>query len=358
MINKILDDDTVKLLIVSFIVLEYAKIINLDNILNTDLKKNIYNLILILLIIYYCNRKDINNINIGLSIIIGMLLMKNICIKYNEKKVESSLLMGGNDIDEDELINIQKDVLDNTEYSSDDDNDDDYDAYGGKEMNEIDNELEDVYKEYLSEKKKAEVKKNEFKDLLVENKLSKNIKKIKETNEMDKKLKKLEKMEKEYKNLSGEIKNIMEGGTKSDSKSDKNDFSAEVERIAKIKKSVERNKKLYDLNKDGKLDMNDMPNKESIEKYKKEIDKVMNEEKDLFNLSEDSPILEEWSEAFKNNFNMKKIPKTKEVIGGEEDNNSSAVGEAAAEFLNSIDFDKIIGGYNNIKNINAKIESL
>ena len=52
--------------------------------------------------------------------------------------------------------------------------------------------------------------------------------------------------------------------------------------------------------------MNDMPSEAQIEKYKAEIDKVMEEEGDLFNLSEDSPVLEEWSEAFKNNFKMEK----------------------------------------------------
>ena len=129
---------------------------------------------------------------------------------------------------------------------------------------------------------------------------------------MDENLKKLEKLEKKYK----EISTLMEGGKKLNIGG--TDFSKEVERIEQIRKSVNKNKKLYDLNKDGKLDMKDMPSEAQIEKYKAEIDKVMEEEGDLFNLSEDSPVLEEWSEAFKNNFKMEKVSKDKKVGGAKE----------------------------------------
>ena len=149
-------------------------------------------------------------------------------------------------------------------------------------------------------------KKEEFKDLLVKTKLAKNIKKIEDTTKLEEDLSELNKIENQYKKLS----RLMEGGEEeNESKLDNIDFSKEVARIAEIKKSVDKNKKLYDLNKDGKLNMDDMPDKKQINKYKAEIDKIMDEEKDLFNLSEESPILEEWSSAFKNNFSMKKIQK-------------------------------------------------
>ena len=271
-----------------------------------------YNLTLVLLIIYYFNSSNMNNISVGVSILITILIYKNLCSKN-----KSTIVTGGeNNINDDHLIDIQREVLENeTEtYESDDSDDsDEYDAYGGnddtdKNMKDIDKELDIVYKEYLKEQKEADDKKEEFKDRLVKEKMAKNIKKIEETNEMDKNLKKLEKLEKEYKKISS----LMEGGYVGKGyKIGGKDFTKEVARIEEIKKSVNKNKKLYDLNKDGKLDMKDMPSDAQIEKYKAEIDKVMDEEGDLFNLSEDSPILEEWSEAFKNNFKMEKITKDK-----------------------------------------------
>ena len=355
-IINILDNDIVKIFIVLFVILQSANLINLQDILiDSDLKKNIYNLLLILLIIYYSSSSNMNNINIGLCIIISILIFKNLCV---EKK-NITITGGNNNIDDDHLINIQKEVLEDITETYDSDENDDYDAYGGNDkeaendeennndeesdndtMKNIDKELNIVYKEYLEQKKEADDKKDEFKDILVKNKIAKNIKKIEKTNEMDNNLKKLENLEKEYKKISS----LMEGGNK-DYKIAGKDFAKEVARIENIKKSVEKNKKLYDLNKDGKLDMKDMPDDAQIEKYKAEIDKVMEEENDLFNISEDSPILEEWSEAFANNFKIKKMPKNivkdKKKVGGNVNN----------------DLDELIGGFNELSNNYAQIQS-
>lgn len=351
-IINILDNDTVKIFIVLFVILQCANLIKLPKILtDTELKKNIYNLVLILLIIYYCSSQNMNNISVGVCILITVLIFKNLC-KNNNNVLEG----GENNVDDDYLVNIQKEVLENETgtYESDDD---EYDAYGGNEenndtMKNIDKELDIVYKEYLKEQKEANSKKEEFKDKLVKNKMVHNIKKIEETNKMDKNLKKLEKLEKEYKKIS----TLMEGGK--DFNIGGTDFSKEVERIEQIRKSVNKNKKLYDLNKDGKLDMKDMPNEAQIEKYKAEIDKVMDEEGDLFNLSEDSPILEEWSEAFKNNFKMEKVSKDKKV-GGAYENITPAYD--LNKLINGGVMDKrlkeLVGGYNEMSGLYAKIQS-
>lgn len=351
-IINILDNDTVKIFIVLFVILQCANLIKLPGTLtNTELKKNIYNLVLVLLIIYYCSSRNMNNMTVGICILITVLIFKNLC------KNNNNLLEGGeNNVDDDYLVNIQKEVLeDETEtYESDDD---EYDAYGGNEenndtMKNIDKELDIVYKEYLKEQKEANSKKEEFKDKLVKNKMAHNIKKIEETNKMDENLKKLEKLEKQYKQIS----TLMEGGK--DLNIGGTDFSKEVARIEQIRKSVNKNKKLYDLNKDGKLDMKDMPNEAQIEKYKAEIDKVMEEEGDLFNLSEDSPVLEEWSEAFKNNFKMEKISEDKKVGGGYEkitppyDFNEIKTGGVIDKRLK-----ELVGGYNEMSSLYAKIES-
>lgn len=352
-IINILDNDTVKIFIVLFVILQCANLIKLPEVLiNTELKKNIYNLVLILLIIYYCSSQNMNNITVGVCILITVLIFKNLCKNNNNNLLEG----GENNVDDDYLVNIQKEVLeDETEtYESDDD---EYDAYGGNEenndtMKNIDKELDVVYKEYLKEQKEANSKKDEFKDKLVKNKMAHNIKKIEETNKMDENLKRLEKLEKEYKKIS----TLMEGGK--DFNIGGTDFSKEVDRIEQIRKSVNKNKKLYDLNKDGKLDMNDMPNEAQIEKYKAEIDKVMDEEGDLFNLSEDSPVLEEWSEAFKNNFKMEKVSKDKKVGGGYEeitpryDLNELKTGGVMDKRL-----EELVGGYNEMSDIYAKIQT-
>ncbi len=345
-IINILDNDTVKIFIVLFVILQCADLISLPEVLtDTDLKNNIYNLVLILLIIYYCNSSKMNNINIGVCIIVTILIFKNLCGKNN-----NSTITGGNNINDDYLLDIQKEVLEDvTEtYDSDDSDNDSYDAYGGEEektddaMKNIDKELKVVYKEYLQQKKEADNKKEEFKDMLVKDKIEKNIEKIESTNEMDKNIKKLESLEKEYKKISS----LMEGGK--GYKAAGKDFSKEVARIEEIKKSVNKNKKLYDLNKDGKLDMNDMPDEAQIEKYKAEIDTVMAEESDLFNISEDSPILEEWSEAFENNFKMKKVSKNNKKVGG----NNNKMDPKAAKQL-----EQLIGGYNELSNSYVKIQS-
>ena len=351
-IINILDNDTVKIFIVLFVILQCANLIKLpEQLTDTQLKKNIYNLVLILLIIYYCNSQNMNNISVGVCILITVLIFKNLCKNNNNQ-----LTGGENNVDDDYLVNIQKEVLENeTEtYESDDD---EYDAYGGNEenndtMKDIDKELNIVYKEYLKEKKEADSKKEEFKDKLVKNKMAHNIKKIEETNKMDESLKKLEKLEKEYKKIS----TLMEGGK--DFNIGGTDFAKEVERIEQIRKSVNENKKLYDLNKDGKLDMKDMPNEAQIEKYKAEIDKVMEEEGDLFNLSEDSPVLEEWSEAFKNNFKMEKISKDKKVGGANEDITSAYdINELKKNGVMDKRLEELVGGYNEMSGLYAKIQS-
>ena len=358
-IINILDNDTVKIFIVLFVILQCANLISLPAVLtDTDLKKNIYNLVLVLLIIYYCNSSKMNNINIGVCIIITILIFKNLCAKNNNLIItdnnNNSAITGGNNVNDDYLLNIQKEVLEDiTEtYDSDDSDDsdnDNYDAYGGEEektddaMKNIDKELNVVYKEYLQQKKEANDKKDEFKDMIIKDKIEKNIKKIESTNEMDKNIKKLESLEKEYKKISS----LMEGGK--GYKIAGKDFSKEVARIEAIKKSVNKNKKLYDLNKDGKLDMNDMPDEAQIEKYKAEIDTVMAEESDLFNISEDSPILEEWSEAFENNFKMEKVSKNNKKVGG---NNFNKMEPKAAKQL-----EQLIGGYNELSNSYVKIQS-
>tara|TARA_Y100000741_G_scaffold50895_1_gene34877 strand:+ start:361 stop:1431 length:1071 start_codon:yes stop_codon:yes gene_type:complete len=352
-IINILDNDTVKVFIVLFIILQCANLIKLpDTLTDTELKKNIYNLVLILLIIYYCNSQNMNNITIGVCILITVLVFKNLCSKNNNN---NNLLTGGeNNVDDNYLVNIQKEVLEDETETYESDNEE-YDAYGGNEdsnktMKNIDKELNSVYKEYLKEQKEADNKKEEFKDKLVKNKMAHNIKKIEETNKMDESLKKLEKLEEKYKKIS----TLMEGGK--DLNIGGVDFSKEVARIDEIRKSVNKNKKLYDLNKDGKLDMNDMPDEAQIEQYKAEIDKVMDEEGDLFNLSEDSPVLEEWSEAFKNNFKMQKISNDKKKVGGAYEKITPAYD------LNDIKggderLKELVGGYNEMSSLYAKIQS-
>ena len=204
-------------------------------------------------------------------------------------------------------------------------------------MKNIDKKLDKVYNDYIEEKKKCGKKKSEFKDLLVKNKIEKNIKKINETNKAEKNLKKLEKLEKEYMKIS----KLMDGGDE-----DNINFLDEVSRISDIKKSINTDKKIYDLNNDGVLDINDMPNEEQINKYKKEIDKVMDEENDSLNLSEDSPILEEWSEAFKNNFDIEKISNKKNIGGNNLNKNTED------QIL------KYIGGYKKYEESYKKIEDL
>ena len=352
-IINILDNDTVKVFIVLFIILQCANLIKLpDTLTDTELKKNIYNLVLILLIIYYCNSQNMNNITIGVCILITVLVFKNLFSKNNNN---NNLLTGGeNNVDDNYLVNIQKEVLEDETETYESDNEE-YDAYGGNEdsnktMKNIDKELNSVYKEYLKEQKEADNKKEEFKDKLVKNKMAHNIKKIEETNKMDESLKKLEKLEEKYKKIS----TLMEGGK--DLNIGGVDFSKEVARIDEIRKSVNKNKKLYDLNKDGKLDMNDMPDEAQIEQYKAEIDKVMDEEGDLFNLSEDSPVLEEWSEAFKNNFKMQKISNDKKKVGGAYEKITPAYD------LNDIKggderLKELVGGYNEMSSLYAKIQS-
>ena len=355
-IINILDNDTVKVFIVLFIILQCANLIKLpDTLTDTELKKNIYNLVLILLIIYYCNSQNMNNITIGVCILITVLVFKNLCSKNNNN---NNLLTGGeNNVDDNYLVNIQKEVLEDETETYESDNEE-YDAYGGNEdsnktMKNIDKELNSVYKEYLKEQKEANNKKDEFKDKLVKNKMADNIKKIEETNKMDESLKKLEKLEKEYKKIS----TLMEGGK--DLNIGGVDFSKEVARIDRIRKSVNENKKLYDLNKDGKLDMNDMPDEAQIEKYKAEIDKIMDEEGDLFNLSEDSPVLEEWSEAFKNNFKMEKISKDKKKVGGAYEEITAAYDLNELKMGGKMDkrLEELVGGYNEMSSLYAKIQS-
>ena len=372
-IYNILNNDTVKILLVLFIILQCANVINLSNILlSSNIKKTVYNILLILLIIYYLKLDSNNCINIGICILVVILIIKNI----NSNKKENNI-KGGNNINEDELLHIQKEVLndtsennldinendseiDNNNLETNDSNDeyDDYDASGGKDMKDIDKELNKVYKEYLKEKKEMGEKKEEFKDLLVKTKLAKNIKKIEDTTKLEEDLSELNKIEKQYKKLS----TLMEGGEEeNESKLDNIDFSKEVARIAEIKNSVEKNKKLYDLNKDGKLNMNDMPDKKQINKYKAEIDKIMDEEKDLFNLSEESPILEEWSNAFKNNFNVKKTKIKNKKTGGNTNKEIKDIVNNGAEYLGSKVANLIkgyTGGYNELKTTYAKIDML
>ena len=173
-IYNILNNDTVKILIVLFIILQCANIINLSNmLLSSNIKKTIYNVLLILLIIYYLKLDSNNCINIGICILAIILIIKNINLNKKENNIT-----GGNNINEDELLHIQKEVLDDTSENNLDINEndleidnnnletndlndeyDDYDASGGKDMKDIDKELNKVYKEYLKEKEKWEKKK-------------------------------------------------------------------------------------------------------------------------------------------------------------------------------------------------------
>merc|ERR1712167_422785 len=152
---------------------------------DTKVKKILYNLLLLLLIMYFLKASRLeNNIDMGISILIGILLIKE-CIDRKEENIIS----GGDNTDEDKLLRIQREVLyddsEDNEYSNDD-----YDASGGKEMNNIDNELNTVYKEYLKEQKEMIGKKEKFKDILVKKKMSNNIKKLNKTKKRDKYLKK------------------------------------------------------------------------------------------------------------------------------------------------------------------------
>ena len=111
-IINILDNDTVKIFIVLFVILQCANLIKLpEQLTDTQLKKNIYNLVLILLIIYYCNSQNMNNISVGVCILITVLIFKNLCKNNNNNN--NNLLTGGENIRHDYLVNIQKEVLEN-----------------------------------------------------------------------------------------------------------------------------------------------------------------------------------------------------------------------------------------------------
>ena len=102
-----------------------------------------------------------------------------------------------------------------------------------------------------------------------------------------------------------------------------------------------------------------MPSEAQIEKYKAEIDKVMEEEGDLFNLSEDSPVLEEWSEAFKNNFKMEKVSKDKKV-GGAKENITPAynLDELKKNGVMDKRLEELVGGYNEMSGLYTKFNHL
>merc|ERR1712178_626124 len=99
-----------------------------------------------------------NNITIGVCILITILIFKNLCSKNNN----NNLLGGGeNSVDDDYLVNIQKEVLEDETETYESDDEEDYEAYGGNEdnnktMKNIDKELDIVYKEYLKEQKEAD----------------------------------------------------------------------------------------------------------------------------------------------------------------------------------------------------------
>ena len=259
------------------------------NITN-NMNNNISLVILIVTLIYLISiKEEMGDIN-GLLLI---LIISIIIIFYNKcrKKIDG----GNNDIKSFEINDKEMNNIENL-------------IYGGKEISEEEdsgenNELSKIYDEFIEDKKEYEDykknynnSKNKFMDMIIEKKLERNRDKINEFEEKDKMLDKLKILEEDYKKLSKKI----EGGSK-------NKFMKEIKRIKDIEEKLEKERSLYDLNKDGKVDKNDMPMKKDIDKYKEKMESVFEEEKEneLFNLKEDSPILEEWSEAFKNNFDMK-----------------------------------------------------
>merc|ERR1712167_169780 len=74
---------------------------------DTKVKKILYNLLLLLLIMYFLKASRLeNNIDMGISILIGILLIKE-CIDRKEENIIS----GGDNTDEDKLLRIQREVL-------------------------------------------------------------------------------------------------------------------------------------------------------------------------------------------------------------------------------------------------------
>lgn len=259
------------------------------NITN-NINNNISLVILIVTLIYLISiKEEMGDIN-GLLLI---LIISIIIIFYNKcrKKIDG----GNNDIksfeiNDKEMNNIENSIYGGEEISEEEDSEE------NSELSKIYDEFIEDKKEYEDYKKNYNDSKNKFMDVIIEKKLERNKEKIDEFEEKDKMLEKLKILEEDYKKLSKKI----EGGSK-------NKFMKEIKRIKDIEDKLEKERSLYDLNKDGKVDKNDMPTKKDIDKYKEKMESVFEEEKDneLFNLKEDSPILEEWSEAFKNNFDMK-----------------------------------------------------
>jgi hypothetical protein len=270
----------------------------------------------------------------------------------DENNSDDNIDDNNNDDNIDDNIDDNDDNKDDNYDNSDDNNSDDNndnDFIGG---NKIDKELNIAMKEYITEKQEMLKKQKEylqdkkeyiqeekeykqeqiemmekqkqFKDKLIKHKLKKTKNIINKVKEKDKILNKLEKLKEEYKIIAKKL-----GGT------ELSDIEKEVE---KKKISIQKEKLQLD-GLDGKIDgILGMPTKKLIKNYSNKIDRIMEEEKDneLFNISEDSPILEEWSDAFKSNFEV--IEENNNVIGGNS-GNFEGLDKVLKGYMNGLDKD-------------------